>query len=224
MTAQLKLWRSPADMPSMIPAMHRTALRTALATLALTTTAFVGQALGASTKFPVPSCKWVSSSLVGRTFKDPVRALKPAWSTNIAPVLTCRFVERKPDVQLGNVSLVTVQFRELQRFKKARVGWTPLPHLGTCIKHVSCGPQNYAAFADVLHAEERGGSPYSIAPPAIASPYSVPFVDGVGMWAEDGENAVVVLVTNPLGPLPVNNEELVTEGLVRKLLPKFRWG
>ena len=63
---------------------------------------------------PVPSCGWAPAGLVSHSIGDSVKPLKPVWTTQIAPVLSCGYTERNPHLQLGNAAVVVVQFRELQ--------------------------------------------------------------------------------------------------------------
>lgn len=161
-------------------------------------------------RFPVPSCRWVPTSLIKSELGLSVRALAPQWTTDVAPVLTCSFVERSPQLQFGDVPIVTVQFRELQRFR-VTAGSVFVPRLGSCVVHSSCPVAHKSAFQLVGHA--TGGTP----------PYLSQFVSGIDLRAEDGLNFLRIVVDNPDGPLPVANEVAAAHKLARVLLPKFRW-
>ena len=171
---------------------------------------FAADATAAGHKFPVPTCKWTPTSLIGRTVGVSVRGLKGKWNTDVAPVLTCGFLESQPELQFGNVDLVTVQFRELQRFKPPK-NWTFVKGLGSCVEHSSCPVPGKPAWLFVNRELAQ--------PP----PYGHPFIDVLVLRVEDGLNSLTIAVDNPNGPLPVRNEVANIEGLARKLLPLFYW-
>ena len=185
--------------------------RSALAALVLTG-ALAPAASAGGDGFPVPSCGWASARLVSSTIGDPVRAMKPAWRTQIAPVLTCGYVERSPRLQLGNVLLVVVQFRE-QQFLRPPKGAVSVSSLGSCVTRVSCPAPRRPAW---LFALRSFGLP-------SASAYAVRFVKLEALEVEDGFNQITIVVDDPQGPLPVKDETRALERLAKKLLPRFYW-
>lgn len=158
--------------------------------------------------FPVPSCGWAKKAGIGKTFGLDIRALKGQWTTQIAPVLTCGFVEVHPNFQAPGAPIITIQFRELQRFQTK--GFTYVRGLGSCVEHSSCPRPHKAAWQVV---DQVNSSPN----------YSFPFVAGVQLRVEDGLNAMVVQVTNPDGPLGISDEVGAAKALARRLLPRFYW-
>ena len=191
----------------------------AITTLLVTALVAIGCGATASAAggggFPVPKCGWAPASLVQKTFGVNVRAIKGSWRTQIAPVLTCAYVERRPKLQFGFVPLVTVQYRELQHFRTT--GLTYVRGLGSCVARSSCPQPHKSAWILVAHSKLTPAYP-------IAYPiYQIPYVSGVGLYVEDGLNALVIVVSNPDGPLPVKNEVGQVEQLARKLLPLFHW-
>ena len=167
----------------------------------------------ASGGFPVPTCGWVSTGQIKTFFGVRVRALNGVWRTSFAPVLTCRYLERRPKLQFGNVPIVAVQYRELQRFNPGPQA-KPVKRLGSCVEHSSCPKPHQPAW--IITQQGTTG-------PKPNAPYGLPYVSGVTLGVEDGLNALVIQVANPDGPLPVKNEVAQVEALARKLLPKFRW-
>jgi hypothetical protein len=167
---------------------------------------------GASAKarsFPVPRCSWVSSSKIQSTFGVNVRAGKGVWVTRIAPVLTCPYFERSPKLQLGNLPIALVQYRELQRFTTK--GFTPVKGLGSCVERSSCPQPHRPAWIKVIKSRTD------------PAPYGIPYVAGVELRVEDGLNAIVIVVANPDGPLPVRDEIAQAKKLARALLSRFHW-
>jgi hypothetical protein len=160
--------------------------------------------------FPVPSCGWAPSSLVSKTIDDPVRAEKPAWMTVFAPILVCQYVERRPQLQLGNDPIVIVRYAENQRFMPP-VGSTFVRGLGRCRNNVTCPSPHEPAWLYIRQDLTQPG------------PQGLPFVSGVDLRVQDGLNAIEIMVDNPDGPLAVASEAKQAERLARKLLPKFSW-
>jgi hypothetical protein len=199
--------------------------------------------MAATKRFPVPSCKWVPTSLLHSTLGLQVRAVAPVWSTSIAPVLTCGYVERQPALQFGNVNIITVQFRELQRFKVTQ-GATAVHGLGSCIKRSSCPKPHSPAWLIETHSvganppdsgtgdsgagsstnsgSEQTPATGSGSAAGAASP-PVTFISGLSLAVEDGLNALSIQVANPDGPVPVADETAQVEKLARVLLPHFLW-
>lgn len=169
---------------------------------------FAGSASARRRHTPVPRCSWVSSTLVQRTFNLAVRARKPAWATQIAPVLTCGFNETQPNLQIAGQPIVTVQFRELQRFKVSKA-LTFVPHLGSCVMRSSCPVPHKPAWVYIQQTSGSGSFG--------------PYVDALQLRVEDGLNTIVITVQSPYGSLPVTNELAAAEQLARKLLPRFRF-
>lgn len=156
---------------------------------------------------PIPRCSWVPSSLVQQTFNLSVQANKPAWATQIAPVLTCSFSEIRPALQTAGQPIVSVQFRELQRFKVN--GFRFVRHLGSCVEGSSCPKPHKPAW---VYIHKAGGSGFV-----------GPYVDLLQLRVEDGLNAIVVTIQSPFGSLPVTNELTAAKQLARALLPHFRY-
>jgi hypothetical protein len=206
-------------MTQFVASSHRRRIAQLVAVLGFTL-GLTATATGAAGRFPVPRCGWVPPSLIDRTFHVNVRARAPVWTTQIAPVLTCALVERKARYAPRNINLVTIQFRELQRFKPPR-GWTFVRGLGRCVEHSSCPAPHRAAYVDLIRGV-RSTKPYSISPYPVG-PYAVEYTAGVGLRVEDGLNSLTIFVTNLVGPLPLKNEVATVEKLARKLLPRFYW-
>jgi hypothetical protein len=160
--------------------------------------------------FPVPSCAWAPARAVGKALGIRVRALPPVWSTHIAPILRCRFVETKPNLQANGQPIVSIEFRELQRFHVNSTD-TFVRGLGTCVARSSCPRPGRPAW---LRVSQGISAP---------DPTSVPFDWGLLLGVEDGLNAIVVQIQNPNGPLPISGEPTAAEKLVRSLLPRFFW-
>jgi hypothetical protein len=160
--------------------------------------------------FPVPSCKWTPTSLIDRTYHLRVRELRPVWVNQIAPVLACGWVERKPKLEQQGLPIVIVQFRELQRFPVK--GFTYVPHLGTCFnsRPATCPVPSKAAWVRTVPALGFGQ-------------YAEPFAAGIVLRVEDGLNMIEIETINQNGPLPVRNPVAATEVLARKLLRHFYW-
>jgi len=184
-----------------------TRVATAIATLGLGL-ALAAPAGAARRHFPVPSCGWAKKAGVGKTLGLDLRALKGHWSTDIAPVLTCQLVEVHPSLQAPGAPIVTIQFRELQRF--GTKGLTYVPRLGSCVEHSSCPQPHKAAWQVVAQSPSSQN-------------FAFPFVAGVQLRVEDGLNAVVIQVDNPEGPLAVSDEVGAVQRLARHLLPRFYW-
>ncbi len=168
------------------------------------TLAFAAPAAAHRRHFPVPRCRWVSASMIDHSFGLQVNAEKGSWQTLIAPVLSCGFVEQQPQLQEAGEPIVLVQFREMQRFRPGSAD-VFVPHLGSCVKRMSCPRPHEPAW---LYVEPDGATPYSSA---------------TVLAVQDGLNAIVIEVVNPFGPLPVSNETAAVEHLARELLPRFRW-
>lgn len=160
--------------------------------------------------FPVPSCGWAPSSLVSKTIDDPVRAEKPAWMTVFAPILVCRYVERRPQLQFGNDPIVTVRYAENQRFMPP-AGSTFVRGLGKCVSNGTCPSPHEPAWIYIRQDLTQPG------------PQGLPFVSGVDLRVQDGLNAIEITVENPDGPLAVASEAKQAERLARMLLPEFSW-
>jgi hypothetical protein len=164
-------------------------------------------------RFPAPSCGWVPAREIGGAIDDPVSALAPAWTTDIAPVLTCGYVERQPKLQLGNVPLVTVQFRDQQLVRPPK-GAVGVSHLGSCMAGVSCRAKDQVAWVYSL-AGYRAVSD---------SPYAARFVKLEALGVQDGLNQITIVVDNPDGPLALADETDALVRIARRLLPRFYWG
>jgi hypothetical protein len=161
-------------------------------------------------RFPVPSCGWAPAGLISRALGDPVRGLKPSWSTQIAPVLSCGFVERRRKLQLGGASLVVVEFRE-QQLVRPPSGAVSVPGLGSCIPIRTCPKAGKPAWLYELTTFGVQGN----------SRYAVRFTKLAALEVQDGFNEITILVANPDGPLPVANEAHALERLARALAPHF---
>lgn len=138
--------------------MHRSAVRSRRlawilsALLALTLTVPAGAAAARhARRFPVPTCRWAPTALIDKTLGIQVRALKPSWRTQIAPVLGCAYVERQPNLQFGNVPIVRIEFRELQRFR-VPAGWTEVKGLGRCVVRSSCPRGGGSAYEQIIQS------------------------------------------------------------------------
>ncbi len=160
----------------------------------------------------MPSCSWAPAKLVGESVGESVAALSPQWGTQIAPVLSCRYVERVPHVQVAGAPLVTIEFRE-QQMVRPPAGAVSLSHLGSCVSAVSCPARGHPAW---LYTVTGFGT-------AAASPYAVKFSEVEALEVEDGVNQLTILVQSPDGPLPVAGESGALERLGRRLLPLFYW-
>lgn len=167
---------------------------------------------GRWSRFPVPSCGWVAAAQISRTVGEPVRALKPVWTTDIAPVLTCQYRERVPKLQLRGGDLVEVEFRE-QQLIKPPTGAVSVPGLGSCVAGHTCPKAGHPAWLFELAGRGIVG----------ASPYAVKFTQLAALEVEDGFNQLTIVVQNPQGPLPVTSEVRALEQLARQLLPRFYW-
>jgi hypothetical protein len=188
----------------------RAAIGRGILALALVASLAAAAAVSATASpFPVPSCGWASSSLVGRTFGDPVRAETPAWSTFAAPVLTCRYLERRPKLQIGNDAIVVVQYAELQRYRSLP-GASFVKRLGRCLSSSTCPKRNRPAWLLVQRSASE---------PGLDGTQS--YVTGVDLRVQDGLNAIEILVDDPNGPLTVGDGVAQVEKLARTLLPKF---
>ncbi len=178
--------------------------------LAVASLAAAGAASAAAQSFPVPSCGWASSSLLSRTFADPVGAGKPTWSTFAAPVLTCGYFERRPKLQIGNDPIVLLQYAELQRYRP-RSGSTYVKGLGECLSSDTCPAPGRPAWLYVQQSLSAAG------------PSGTQYISGVDLRVQDGLNAIELQVDNSEGPLTVPSEVAQVESLARLLLPKFYW-
>lgn len=152
--------------------------------------------------FPIPHCKWASRSLVSQTFGVQVNEKRGRWKTQIAPVLSCRYVETQTRLTAAGRPIVSIEFREMQRFHPLP-GSTYVPHLGSCVRRSSCPRGHKAAWILV----ERSGTT----------------VSGVLLMVEDGLNQIDIAVENPYGPLPVASETRAVKRLARHLIRRFRW-
>lgn len=153
--------------------------------------------------FPIPHCKWASGSLVSRTFGVQVNEKRGSWKTQIAPVLSCRYVETQTRLTATGKPIIRIEFREMQRFRPLP-GSTYVRHLGSCRRHSSCPRGHKAAWILVEH-------------------YGNSYVSGVLLMVEDGLNQIDIEVSNPYGPLPVASETKAVERLARHLIRRFRW-
>jgi hypothetical protein len=163
-------------------------------------------------RFPVPSCGWVPAAQISETVGEPVRALKPVWTTDIAPVLSCQYRERVPKLQLKGDVLFDVQFRE-QQLLQPPTGAVSVGGLGSCIAGRTCPKAGHPAWLFELAGRGIVG----------ASPYAVKFTQLTALEVEDGFNQLTLVVQNPQGPLPVTDEVRALEQLARRLLPRFYW-
>lgn len=157
--------------------------------------------------FPIPSCRWVSNARVQHSFGVQVRARKPFWTTKVAPVLNCNYVERRSDLQVSGRPLVHVEFRELAKLKP-QPGDVPVLHLGDCRRRVSCS---------------GGKSAWLYTQQAATSLSPAPYTASVSLGVQAGLNSIVIQVSNPFGPLPVTNEVAAAEHLARRLARRFHW-
>jgi hypothetical protein len=160
--------------------------------------------------FPVPSCGWAPARVITGTVGEPVRALAPVWGTEIAPVLTCRYAERVPKLQLGGSPLVSIQFRE-QQLVRPPAGAVSVPGLGSCVAGRTCPKSGKAAWLFQVSTAAGAGK----------SRYAVRFTKLAALEFEDGFNEITIIVVNPNGPLPIANEARALERLARKLAPEF---
>jgi hypothetical protein len=161
-------------------------------------------------RFPVPSCGWAPAGLISRTLGDAVRGLKPSWGTQIAPVLSCGYVERRPKLQVAGASLVLIEFREQQRVRPPS-GAVSVPGLGSCVPNRTCPKAGKAAWLYELTTFGAKGN----------SRYAVRFTKLAALEVEDGFNELTIAVVNPNGPLPVANESHTLERLALTLAPRF---
>ncbi|MGO9751204.1 MAG: hypothetical protein ACLP8S_29620 [Solirubrobacteraceae bacterium] len=170
----------------------------------------IGAVTASARAFPIPSCGWAPSAVIGKTFKDPVRAAKPVWITDFAPILSCRYIERRRKLQLGSNPIVTVRYAEDQRFSPL-AGSTFVRGLGSCIRDPTCPRPHKPAWLYVR---------WDVTAPGAGR---LRFVSGVDLRVQDGLNAIEIIVDNSGGPLAVVSEAGQVERLARELLPKFSW-
>jgi len=161
-------------------------------------------------RFPVPSCGWAPARVISHTVGEPLRELKPSWGTQIAPVLSCQYVERERKLQLGGAPLVVIEFRE-QQFVRPPAGAVSVPGLGSCVAGRTCPKSGKPAW---LFQVTSSGIEAN-------SRYAVRFTKLAALEFEDGFNEITILVVNPNGPIPVANEARALEGLARQLAPHF---
>jgi cell division septation protein DedD len=198
-------------------------------------------------RFPVPSCGWAPAPLVSQAIGDAVSATPPSWTTSIAPVLTCRYLEREPSLQLADVAVVQIEFRE-QQFVRPPAGAVSIPGLGSCIARVSCPAPGRPAWLFSLQSTPMTTTstttapstttpstttpstttPSTTAPSTTAPSTTTPsapagFVKLEALEIEDGFNEITIVVDNPEGPVPVSGETASLERLARRLLPRFHW-
>ncbi len=162
----------------------------------------------AARSFPVPSCGWASAGFVSRTLGDGVRTLAPVWKTQLAPVLTCEYVERIPHLQVGDVPVAAVQFRELQRVRPPK-GAVSVANLGSCVSATSCPTPGHPAWL----VETQG----------VVAATAKPYARAEALEVQDGLDQITIIVDNPNGPFPVASETAALERLARALLPRFYW-
>ena len=184
-------------------------VRHALCLLALPAFGLISAAPASAHRFPVPRCGWARPSLIDKTFGLQVNASKPYWTTQIAPVLHCNYLEQQPSLQEVGEPIVSLEFREIQRFK-VQPGMTPVKALGSCRVHISC-PKGTRQAAWIYMVDSAGSSS------------STAFTSGLLLEVEDGLNQITIEVENPFGPLPVSNEEDAAIHLAKKLVPRFRY-
>ncbi len=161
-------------------------------------------------RFPVPSCGWAPAAAIGRTVGEPVRALAPSWGTEIAPVLSCQYVEQEPKLQLPSTPLVVIEFRE-QQLVRPPAGAVNVPGLGSCVANRTCPQGGKAAWLYELTSDATTGN----------SGTSGRFTKLAALEVEDGFNEITILVENPEGPLPIAREARSLERLARQLIPRF---
>jgi hypothetical protein len=166
-------------------------------------------ATAGSRRFPVPSCGWAPAGLISRTLGDAVRGLKPAWGTQIAPVLSCGYVERRPKLQVAGTSLVVIQFREQQRVRPPS-GSVSVPGVGSCVPNRTCPKDGKPAWLYELTTFGVQGH----------SRYAVRFTKLAALEFEDGFNEITIVVVTPDGPLPVANEADALQRLGRPRAPR----
>jgi hypothetical protein len=143
---------------------------------------------------------------------EPVNALPPQWGTEIAPVLSCRYVESTPRLQMSGSPIVTIEFREQQLFHPPK-GAVSVPHLGRCLTGVSCPLRGQPAW---LYEVTSAGT-------ATTSGAASTYAAVEALEVEDGVNQLTILVQNPQGPLSVADETTALEQLARPLLKRFYW-
>lgn len=135
-------------------------------------------------------------------------------------MLTCRYLERDPTLQVAGVALAEIQYRE-QQFVRPPSGAVSVPGLGACIARISCPEPGKPAWLLTLTS---GPAPSgSTATTAATSPSPTGFVKLEALEVEDGFNEITIVVDNPRGPVPVAGETAAIESLARQLLPKFHW-
>lgn len=160
--------------------------------------------------FPIPSCRWAGPAAVSGALGVRVRALAPAWSTQRAPILRCRFVETKVHLQVRGRPIVSIEFRELQRFH-LDASYRFVRGLGRCVARSSCPKPRRPAWLHVSQSISAG------------TPYAMRFGSGLTLGVEDGLNSIVIQIQNPRGPLPIASEVGAAERLARSLLHRFFW-
>ena len=198
-----------ADPSLILRALTRAPVRVGvlLATLGAIVLSTVAPTAAGAHGFPVPSCTWVSPALLAKTIGERVRALSPSWSSVKAPVLTCGYVERVPQLQFTNAPIVSVRFAETQSLPRGRRSKS-VGGLGHCAGHAACHNGAKPADLSVTYVLKRGL-------------YSFRYISVVDLRVQDGLDAIEITVVTPNGPAPVFNEVSRIEGLMRLLLPRF---
>lgn len=186
--------------------------------------ALVACANAGARPFPTPACGWVTATSVGRAIGEPVKSFGSRWSDVHAPILTCAYEELVPNLQLGYVPIVQIQYAENQFYKLA-AGSVPVPGLGSCVRRSSCPRSGEAAWTlsttrtlSVVGSPTTNGTPTNPASPQIER-----FVGAQALFAQDGLNAVAIAVSTPNGPLQVRNETAALVHLIRGVLARFYW-